>query len=379
MTMLQPGGPAIVVFGATGFTGELVVKALVRYGVQPVLAGRSQEKLDRLAGRLGGLSTRVADVGDPRSVRALVDRGDVLITTVGPFDRWGKVALLAAIDAGAHYLDSADEPGFNKDVFISHDPAARDAGSLLLTGFGYQYVAGHLAGALALQAVGDAAVRLDIGYFATGSALRDLSCDAELGERGVLRFPVHGRPRSAFATDGAESFTLPRTAPQLREVNVCNGWFPHTTRTIQAVSDATVLPRAVKPLANAADPAQSVSSGSDEQHRAATRSRIVAIARDADGRQLQEIHLEGPSNYDLTAEVMAWGATQLSTSATLRSGAHDPVEAFGLPQLTAGCATIGLTQVAELHLLGVTCERHAPADLVPAARFSRPCHLGVAG
>src|SRR5207247_8262039 len=94
----------IVVFGATGFTGRLVAEALVHGGARPVLAARSAERLDALAGELGGnLETAVADVARPDTVRALVERGDVLVSTVGPFRRYGEPAVRAAIAAGAHY------------------------------------------------------------------------------------------------------------------------------------------------------------------------------------------------------------------------------------------------------------------------------------
>ena len=81
--------PRIVLFGATGYTGRLVAEGLVERGLRPVLAARGRERLEAMAAELGGLETAVADVADPASVRALVERGDVLVTTVGPFARWG--------------------------------------------------------------------------------------------------------------------------------------------------------------------------------------------------------------------------------------------------------------------------------------------------
>src|SRR4051812_7149917 len=100
----------IVVFGATGYSGRLVSEALVGRGAKPVLAGRSRDRLAERGDELGGLGVAVADVPDPASVRALVEEGDVLVTTVGPFLRWGEVAAQAAIARSAHSLDSTGEP-----------------------------------------------------------------------------------------------------------------------------------------------------------------------------------------------------------------------------------------------------------------------------
>ncbi|MEA2443700.1 MAG: hypothetical protein QOJ12_992, partial [Thermoleophilales bacterium] len=147
----------IVIFGATGYTGRAVSEALVARGARPVLAARSRDKLDALAGKLGGLETAVADVADPRSVRALVERGDVLVSTVGPFARWGDPAAEAAVDAGAAYIDSTGEPAFIRRVFEQFGPRADQAGIGMLTAAGYDWVPGNLAGALALREAGDAA------------------------------------------------------------------------------------------------------------------------------------------------------------------------------------------------------------------------------
>ena len=91
--------PRIVLFGATGYTGRLVAAALVARGETPLLAARSRRKLDEVAAELAPdatLEVAEADAGRPGSVRGLLDRGDVLVSTVGPFARWGESAVAAA-------------------------------------------------------------------------------------------------------------------------------------------------------------------------------------------------------------------------------------------------------------------------------------------
>ncbi|MFE3543836.1 saccharopine dehydrogenase NADP-binding domain-containing protein [Nocardia sp. NPDC059177] len=203
----------IVLFGATGYTGRLTAQALIARGAAPVLAGRSAESLAALPDELGGAATAVADVGEPATVRALLEPGDVLITTVGPFLRYGTAALDAAIDAGAHYIDSTGEGPFIRSVF-DRDQRARAAGSALLSAFGFDYVPGNLAAGLALRAA-PAATRADIGYFMDrpgtsggtrtsmagmlfepGFALRDGAITPEQTGAKVRSFTVAGSSRS---------------------------------------------------------------------------------------------------------------------------------------------------------------------------------------
>lgn len=133
----------IVLFGATGYTGEMTARALVARGAEPILAARSAERLKRLADELGGLETRVADVSRPETVRALVQGRYVLVSTVGPFVRWGAPAVEAAIDAGAVYIDSTGEPAFVRRVFEHYGRRAERTGASLSTAFGYDWVPGN--------------------------------------------------------------------------------------------------------------------------------------------------------------------------------------------------------------------------------------------
>src|SRR5215203_2040618 len=235
-------GGRIVVFGATGYTGRLVAERLAGAGERPVLAGRSPERLEALAADLGGLETAHGDVMRTNSVFSLVEEGDVLVTTVGPFTKWGEPALRAAITGRAAYIDSTGEPAFIRGVFERHGPVAAQAGVPLLTAMGYDYVPGALAGALALEQAGESAVRVDVGYYALGMTTQSGSAgtraslvgatldDAHAFRGGELRtvrtaervrsFTVKGKQRAAVSIGGAEHFGLPVSYPHLLEVNV---------------------------------------------------------------------------------------------------------------------------------------------------------------
>jgi short subunit dehydrogenase-like uncharacterized protein len=361
----------IVLFGATGYTGRLTAEAMVGRGLKPVLAARSRDKLDALAEELGGgLETATADVADPPSIRALVEKGDVLVTTVGPFVRWGAPAAAAATTAGAHYIDSTGEPPFIREVFERYGPAAEQAGVGMLTALGYDWVPGNLAGGLALERAGELATRVDVGYFITGSggsmsggtkaslvgaisapafAYRDGRIQTERGAKRVRSFPVGSKQLQGVSVGSSEHFTLPRLAPRLREVNAYLGWFGPASRAMQAMSAGTSVAMkvpGVERLWSAAGErfVQGSTGGPDEDARSKSGSHIVAIAYDAAGRPLSEVHVSGVDGYTFTGRMLAWGADRVAAGALKGTGALGPVDAFGLDELVAGSAEAGISE-----------------------------------
>src|SRR5712691_1347270 len=168
---------------------------MVAGGARPVLAGRDQGRLDALAERLSRnsdgvkLETAVAGSEGPGPLRELIGAGDVLVSTAGPFLKVGRSAVEAAVDAGAVYLDSAGEPPFIRQVFEEFGPRAERTGAVLLTAFGYDYVPGNLAGALALEAAGPAVARVQVGYFVRGNIGKAGSAGTRASVAGVLLEP----------------------------------------------------------------------------------------------------------------------------------------------------------------------------------------------
>ncbi len=154
---------------------------------------------------------------------ALVGPGDVLVSTVGPFARWGDVAVGAAIERGAHYLDSTGEPHFERRVFEDFGPRAERAGVVLLTAFGYDCVPGNVAAALALDEAGAKAVQVDVGYFVTrgrpsGGTLASLAgatrAPSFAWRDGGLRTERGGARTASFDVGGRQRRRACRSAPR---------------------------------------------------------------------------------------------------------------------------------------------------------------------
>jgi short subunit dehydrogenase-like uncharacterized protein len=357
----------IVLFGATGYTGRLTAEAFARRGVKPVLAARNAQTLEALSSELGGgFETAVADVARPETVHALVERGDVLLSTVGPFVRYGEPALQAAVGAGAHYLDSTGEGPFIRRVFEQYGPQAQQAGCALLTAMAFDWVPGNLAGGLALDEAGEAATRLDVGYFMLGAVaasggtrtsaagimlepgytFRGGRIETERGGARVRGFEVNGRERKALSVASTEAFSLPRVHPAVRDVDVYLGAFGSATRAMATVSLVGKVP-GVRPALGAAARRfiKGSTGGPDAEERAKSRAHIVAVASNAAGAPLATVHLEGASPYDFTAEMLAWAAIQARDEGLRGTGALGPVEAYGLDALRSGVAEAGINRV----------------------------------
>jgi len=194
----------IVLYGATGYIGGLTAEAMVVSGARPVLAGRDQDRLSAVAARLsragGGIElvTAAADIERPEPLRQLLEAGDVLVSTAGPFIEVGRSAVAAAVDAGAIYLDSSSEPPFIRQVFQVFGPRAERTGAVLLTAFGYDYVPGNLAGALALEAAGPAAARVQVGYFVRGNIRKGTSAGTRASLTSSSRVTPYGARKAAI-------------------------------------------------------------------------------------------------------------------------------------------------------------------------------------
>ncbi len=355
----------IVLFGATGYTGRLTARAMVVRGLKPVLAGRNKAALTTLATELGGLEVRVADVANAVSVRKIVKTGDVLVSTVGPFARYGKPALDAALAGKAHYLDSTGEPAFVRQVFEQYGPRARAAGTAFLTAFGYDYVPGHTVAAAALEKAGAKAVRVDIGYFFVGKLAMSQGTATSLAgaalEPGLLfqngalqpgyggvqtrRFEVDGKSVNAISLPGSECVALPASYPQLMDINVYLGVgaaAPIVSIVSRAQQVLLRLPLYKRVLNMLTERFVSSGKGPSDEELASTGSYVVGHAYDAAGNLLATAELRGVNVYSYTAGILAWGAEQALKGNLQSSGALGPVRAFGLDALIQGNREAGL-------------------------------------
>jgi short subunit dehydrogenase-like uncharacterized protein len=140
----------IVVFGATGFTGGLTAEYLARRapaGMSWALAGRNMDKLSAVRARLrtidlahAELPLLHADSEDAASLRAVAEATRVVITTVGPYIRYGEPLVAACAAAGTDYVDLTGEPEFVDRMWLTYHNQAERTGARLVHSCGFDSI-----------------------------------------------------------------------------------------------------------------------------------------------------------------------------------------------------------------------------------------------
>jgi short subunit dehydrogenase-like uncharacterized protein len=127
-----------MIYGANGYTGQLMVEEAVRRGLRPVLGARSRAAIEPLAQRFG-LSARVFSLDEPDAVAIGVRGMGLVLHCAGPFSKTAMPMVQACLQEGIHYLDITGEI----DVFAAcHalDAQAQQRGIVLLPGAGFDVV-----------------------------------------------------------------------------------------------------------------------------------------------------------------------------------------------------------------------------------------------
>ena len=138
----------IVVYGATGFTGQLVCEYLAAHykgdrGLKWAMAGRSLDKLKSVRDAIGAPADTPlipADSGDVGSLEAMVEQTRSVLTTVGPYQWYGNELIAACAASGTDYLDLCGEPVWMRQMIDKHETEAKASGARILFSCGFDSV-----------------------------------------------------------------------------------------------------------------------------------------------------------------------------------------------------------------------------------------------
>lgn len=140
----------IIVYGATGFVGKLTAEYLARAGrdARIALAGRSTERLDAVRKTLGPAAQDwpliSADATSESSLKEMAARTQVVITTVGPYTRYGLPLVAACAAAGTDYADLTGEANFVRESIDLYHKQAADTGARIVHACGFDSVPSDL-------------------------------------------------------------------------------------------------------------------------------------------------------------------------------------------------------------------------------------------
>ena len=126
----------VVIFGATGFTGALTAEYFAKHApaeLRWALAGRNKAKLEAIQKKVGAdVDLLHADVEDPASLKAVAESARIVVTTVGPYVRYGEPLVAACAEAGTDYLDLTGESEFVDRMYVAYHTKAVETGARLI-------------------------------------------------------------------------------------------------------------------------------------------------------------------------------------------------------------------------------------------------------
>jgi short subunit dehydrogenase-like uncharacterized protein len=341
----QPAYPAVMtrawlLYGANGYTGELIARRAVSAGERPLLGGRSAIEVGRLAAELG-LEHRVFALDDP----AAVDQGLAGVAAVlhcaGPFSRTATPMADGCLRARAHYLDITGEIEVFEGL-AARQAEAVGAGITLLPGVGFDVVpsdclAAHLHRRL------PSATHLALGFQGSSRLSRGTATTmAENLHRGgavrragrITAVPAAWRTRIIdFGSGPARAITIPWG-------DVATAYYTTGIPNVEVYTAAPARLRALLAVARPLLPLlgtppvqsflrgriRSAPPGPSAEHRARSRSLLWGEARDA--TQAVVSRLETLEAYELTSRTALLALQRVLAGGT-RPGFETPARAFG--------------------------------------------------
>ncbi len=306
--------PTLMIYGANGYSGEMIAREAKKRGLRPILAARNAAAVQSLADELK-FKQRTFDLADAASID--LSSIDVVLNCAGPFSKTAAPMITACIKAGVHYLDITGEIS----VFAyahSQSATAMAAGVVLCPGVGFDVVPTDCLAALLKRAL-PAATDLVLAFDGGGGM-----------SRGTAKTSVEGLKSGGMARIDGKMTPVPLAwqvaefefAPGRKRTAMTIPWGDVYTAFVSTgipnIKVFMALPKAaiasarrlrwLAPILGLA-PMQSLlkwrinqrEPGPSEQLREKTRSYIVGTATAANGESVSG-HLETANGYSLTVD-----------------------------------------------------------------------------
>ncbi len=333
-----------MIYGATGYTGELAAREAAARGLRPVLAGRNAETVGTLARELG-LEHRAFGLDDPGALARVIEGMAAVLHCAGPFVRTSRAMVLACLTGRAHYLDITGEIAVFEKV-LARGEEARQAGVALLPGVGFDVVPSDCLAARLAEALPDA-TELVLAF----------ASDRASVSRGTMKTMIESLPHAGAVRRGGKIIPVPiawdareidfggrlgkrwaMTIPWgdvstawhstgIPDIRVYTGTPPSQIRRLRRL--APFLPLAGwKPIKRFLQRrVDHRAPGPSEEARRTARVYLWGEAKNAAGARVTAT-LETPEAYQLTA-VSAVECARRAAAGEVPAGAWTPSKAFG--------------------------------------------------
>lgn len=328
-----------LIYGANGYTGELITRFAAERGLRPILAGRNEGKIAELAGKYG-FEYRVFSLDDTDKLDAALQEVDMILHCAGPFSITSLPMVKACLRNKKHYTDITGEISvFEKCA--SFDKKAQEAGVMVMPGVGFDVVpsdclAKHLKDRL------PTATHLSLAWYGMGrmSHGTQATMTMNVGKGGAIRKDgkITGVP-AAWKTQEIDFGEVRRTGVTIPWGDVSTAFYSTGIPNIEVF---TVVPAsAIKTMKMtrylgwlmATGPFQKYlqknipTGGPSDIEREKGRTLLWGKASDADGNTV-ESRLQGPEGYTVTA-IAALNIAEKILAGNFTPGYQTPAKAYG--------------------------------------------------
>ncbi len=358
----------VVLLGANGYTGQLIMEFLAELGIPFVAAGRSAERVEAAARTVPGLQCadyEVAEVGVERDALAALFSGSAVVcNTVGPFLKLASPVAEAALESGCHYVDTAGEQPWLFKAKRDYGQAFADAGRVLAPSTAALYTTADIAVHLARELV-PGADSIDVVNYLNGTpttastqSIFDLLrspayrlVDNALVEWDVTKVYDVISPSDTEVIPAAPwgGTSLPawyEDDPQIRNVKALTGWMsrglvPQVVGIGKQVLEQSEGKDEAELIAFLEQTASSIQSGTPQRENPRiNRYCDSATVRGTLGAA--QVSLFGHSAYRQTGLYVATAAAILLGGGHRRTGFASPCAAFGHRELLDAQTAAGM-------------------------------------
>ena len=218
----------IIVYGATGFTGKLCVEYLasLERSTKWAIAGRNQEKLKKVADELcPDMEILIADSEDEDALDRLTQRTKVVLSTAGPFHRYGSKLVASCVKNNTHYVDITGENFWVKGLIDKHHEEASRKGVRIIPSCGYDSIPSDLGSLHCVQSMNKPIKRIEAFHTmkgeASGGTLETMFSLADLDLGKSIFDPFLLNPEGTVS-DQQKKLSKDKTG--VLEQNAINGW-----------------------------------------------------------------------------------------------------------------------------------------------------------